>query len=134
MDQFKTEFNVRGSFCTEMQAGPCGIIIFGASGDLTYRKLIPALYNLFNRNLLPDDFFVLGCARTPMTDDEFRNKTRESLKIADQSMLDKFIIRGQYISGKLEGLGVAGYREEKNVAFDSPIETFVATKVFVDNW
>jgi len=99
MDQLKTEFNVRGSFCTEMRAGPCGIIIFGASGDLTYRKLIPALYNLFNRNLLPDDFFVLGCARTPMTDDEFRNKARESLKITDQSMLDKFIGRFSYHAG-----------------------------------
>ena len=97
MDQFKTEFDVRGSFCTEMRAGPCGIIIFGASGDLTYRKLIPALYNLFNRNLLPDDFFVLGCARTPMTDDEFRNKARESLKIADQSTFSS-------ISAKLRNL------------------------------
>jgi len=99
MDQIRTEIDVRNGFCMETRSGPCGIIIFGASGDLTYRKLIPALYNLFKRDLLPEDFFVLGCARTPMSNEEFQAKARESVKIADQSMLDAFIGRFSYCSG-----------------------------------
>jgi len=45
MDQIKTDIDVRDGFCMEIRPDPCGVIIFGASGDLTYRKLIPALYN-----------------------------------------------------------------------------------------
>ncbi len=51
---------------------PCVLVIFGASGDLTQRKLIPALCELDAQRLLPDKFAVLGVARTPKTDDEFR--------------------------------------------------------------
>jgi glucose-6-phosphate 1-dehydrogenase len=49
------------------------LVIFGASGDLTKRKLIPALFDLFQQNLLPEKFAVLGASRTNLTDDEFRN-------------------------------------------------------------
>ncbi len=75
--------DVRGSFCVETRPGPCGLIIFGASGDLTYRKLIPALFNLYKKDLLPDEFYVLGCARTKMTDEEFRK--RASISISESS-------------------------------------------------
>jgi len=60
-------------------AEPCALTIFGASGDLTQRKLIPALYSLAFRNLLPPNFGVVGVARTPMTDDEFREKMRDAV-------------------------------------------------------
>ncbi len=65
------------------------LIIFGASGDLTKRKLIPALYDLFQQNLLPEKFAVLGASRTVLSDAEFRKnggvflpsgKTTESFK------------------------------------------------------
>lgn len=55
------------------------LVIFGASGDLTRRKLIPALYELYRQNLLPGNFAVLGASRTEMTDDEFRKKMYEFL-------------------------------------------------------
>ncbi|MCF6358860.1 MAG: molybdopterin-dependent oxidoreductase, partial [Draconibacterium sp.] len=55
------------------------LIIFGASGDLTKRKLIPALYDLFKQNLLPEKFAVLGASRSQLTDDEFRAKVEEFL-------------------------------------------------------
>ena len=51
------------------------LLIFGASGDLTTRKLIPALYELYVRNLLPENFVILGAARTVLTDDEFRKNS-----------------------------------------------------------
>lgn len=58
---------------------PCAIVIFGASGDLTARKLIPALYNLFINQGLPEAFLVVGAARTAMGDEQFRDKMREAL-------------------------------------------------------
>jgi glucose-6-phosphate 1-dehydrogenase len=56
------------------------MVIFGASGDLTKRKLIPALYNLRKGALLPDDFAVIGVARVEMRDEEFRNRLRDDMK------------------------------------------------------
>ena len=50
------------------------LVIFGASGDLTFRKLIPAVFQLFKGGFLPANFAVLGVSRTHMTDEEFRNK------------------------------------------------------------
>ncbi len=55
-------------------------IIFGASGDLTKRKLIPALYNLACADLLPRDFVVIGFAVTPMSDDEFRKAMEQAVR------------------------------------------------------
>ena len=57
-------------------------MIFGASGDLTHRKLIPALFELFRQRRLPSEFAVLGCARRPWSDDEFRRRMEEA--VADQ--------------------------------------------------
>ena len=56
------------------------MVIFGASGDLTYRKLIPALYALYNQKLLPDKFHVLGISRTTIPDGEFREKMTEGIR------------------------------------------------------
>ncbi|ABR73607.1 glucose-6-phosphate dehydrogenase [Actinobacillus succinogenes] len=69
------------------------IVIFGASGDLTHRKLIPALYNLYKIGRLEENFSVLGVARTEMTDDIFREKMRTALitqENAEGETLDKF--------------------------------------------
>jgi glucose-6-phosphate 1-dehydrogenase len=59
---------------------PCIFVIFGASGDLTQRKLIPALYALAYRRLLPEKFAVVGVARTEESDDEFRQRMEEAVK------------------------------------------------------
>ena len=53
---------------------PCILVIFGASGDLTSKKLMPALYALAVRGLLPEKFGIVGAARTEETDDEFRER------------------------------------------------------------
>ena len=57
---------------------PHSIVIFGASGDLTSRKLVPALYNLFRGGSLPADTRIVGYSRTPMTDDAWRAALRET--------------------------------------------------------
>ncbi|HMK44224.1 MAG TPA: glucose-6-phosphate dehydrogenase [Dissulfurispiraceae bacterium] len=61
---------------------PCGLIIFGASGDLTHRKIVPALYRLRKNGLLPPQFFMLGSARTPMNDAAFRTMARTAVQEA----------------------------------------------------
>ncbi|HEU5213462.1 MAG TPA: glucose-6-phosphate dehydrogenase [Gaiellaceae bacterium] len=59
---------------------PCIITIFGASGDLTARKLFPALYSLAFRRLLPEHFAVVGSARSEMSGDEFREAMRRAVE------------------------------------------------------
>jgi glucose-6-phosphate 1-dehydrogenase len=59
---------------------PCVVVIFGASGDLTQRKLMPALYALAVRRLLPERFAVVGAARSEETDDAFRERMAEGVK------------------------------------------------------
>jgi glucose-6-phosphate 1-dehydrogenase len=59
---------------------PCVLVIFGASGDLAKRKLLPALYALAFRHLLPEPFAIVGSARTRQTDDEFRETMEEAVR------------------------------------------------------
>src|ERR1051325_9200984 len=61
-------------------APPCALVIFGASGDLTHRKLIPALFDLFQAGLISKHFAVIGFSRSHLTDDEFRQTAREGLE------------------------------------------------------
>src|SRR6267142_2104434 len=63
----------------EQPADSCVMVIFGASGDLTKRKLIPALYNLAKDNLLSKDFALVGVARNEMTTDEFRDMINKEI-------------------------------------------------------
>ncbi|MES1245961.1 MAG: glucose-6-phosphate dehydrogenase [Acidobacteriota bacterium] len=86
-------------------APACAMVIFGASGDLTKRKLIPALCNLASNKLLPQDFAVVGVSRSEMSDEEFRRKIREEIKefatapVAAE-VLKWLIPRLSYISGE----------------------------------
>ena len=59
---------------------PCTLVIFGASGDLTERKLMPALYSLAFRNMLPEHFAIVGAARSEETDDAFRERMKQSVR------------------------------------------------------
>src|SRR3954468_19020755 len=59
---------------------PCAIVIFGATGDLTHRKLIPALYNIAADGEMPPAVAVIGFARRPKTDDEFRAEMEEATR------------------------------------------------------
>jgi glucose-6-phosphate 1-dehydrogenase len=61
---------------------PCTIVIFGASGDLTARKLIPALYDLYLNGALPTPFLIVGCARTKWTRQDFQGRMAEAIKEA----------------------------------------------------
>ena len=74
-------------------APPCALVIFGASGDLAKRKLIPALYELMHEKMLnPEKFALVGFARTEMSDDDYRKECREAV--------EKFYRRGLKLTGK----------------------------------
>jgi len=65
---------------TNLETQPATVVIFGASGDLTRRKLVPALHSLSCEGLLPEDSRILGVARSPMTDQAFRERLFEGIK------------------------------------------------------
>jgi glucose-6-phosphate 1-dehydrogenase len=96
------------------QAPPCTMVIFGASGDLTKRKLLPALYNLRKAGLLSDHFAVIGAARSGMTDDEFRRQAKEDLLgcdegHSDEAVVDWVVLRLHYLT--LDASSPAAYGE-----------------------
>ncbi len=66
----------------------CTIVIFGSSGDLTRRKLLPALYNLLLDGLLPEDFAVLGLGRKTLSDEDFRRIAREGIEQFSRQTLE----------------------------------------------
>jgi len=66
---------------------PCSVVIVGASGDLTARSVVPALFNLFRNGGLPDPTLIVGCARTNLDDSGFRDRMKKALK--DKGDLDE---------------------------------------------
>ena len=88
-------------------ASPCALVIFGASGDLAKRKLIPAIYELARQKLLSEHFVLVGYSRSEMSDDAYRKECREAVqkfartKPVDQAVWKKiedatFYVRGDY--------------------------------------
>ena len=85
---------------------PCAMVIFGASGDLTRRKLIPALYNLAKNELLSREFAVIGVARAPMSTEDYRKKVSEDIQEfatdkVDPDIWESFVRRMYYLSGDM---------------------------------
>jgi glucose-6-phosphate 1-dehydrogenase len=83
---------------------PCTMILFGAGGDLTKRKLMPAIYNLAASKLLPENFAIVGVSIEPYSTDEFRNQMTEDIREysvdgVDMSCWDWFVQRLYYASG-----------------------------------
>jgi glucose-6-phosphate 1-dehydrogenase len=86
---------------------PCVMVIFGASGDLTRRKLIPALYNLARAQLLSREFAVVGLARSPMSTEDYRKRVTEDMKQfatgeVDPDLWEWFVRRMHYLSGSFD--------------------------------
>jgi glucose-6-phosphate 1-dehydrogenase len=86
-------------------ADPCAVILFGASGDLAKRKVIPAMYNMAQSKSLGERYAIIGFARTPMTDDSFRSMTGEAAKTIsevgpiDPAKWDEFAGNLHYLPG-----------------------------------
>ncbi len=80
----------------------CLYVIFGASGDLNKRKLVPSLYALFVQGLLPEKFAVLGVSRTPFTDEAHRAAMKADInkykEVEDGSQIDAFLQKIYYVA------------------------------------
>jgi glucose-6-phosphate 1-dehydrogenase len=93
----------------EPTPGPSVLVIFGASGDLTRRKLLPAIYHLARAQRVPAQFSIIGIARTPLSDDTFRQQFQDSLKEfggvdapSRDDVARSLAARLHYISGELD--------------------------------
>src|SRR6476659_5508865 len=81
---------------------PTTMVIFGATGDLSKRKLLPALYNLAHEGALPERFSLIGVSRYDMPDDDFRDTAREAItqfsrREPDDDVLDALLGRMRYL-------------------------------------
>lgn len=106
MTKIEATIQKQDLLCIEAAAGPTGFTVFGASGDLAFRKLYPSLYELFRRDLMSDHFYVLGCGRSEYSHDAFRvvvlEKLRQTLDTFDENKLQSFASHFYYVSGSYE--------------------------------
>src|SRR5690606_6625760 len=119
---------------TRRSIEPCTVVIFGASGDLTSRKLIPALYHLQLDGLMPQPFRIIGFARRDKTDDSFRNELREAL---DQFSRTQPVVRDVWESFAQQILycqadinDPAGYEKLRDVIHALPHEKLKTNLLF----
>jgi glucose-6-phosphate 1-dehydrogenase len=103
----------------ERRVPECAMVIFGASGDLSKRKLLPALYRLAYERRLPSTFSVIGTSRSPLSDDAFRDKMREAVKQFledspfDEELWKSFATNLHYVPGNMGDVGLYNAIKEK---------------------
>jgi glucose-6-phosphate 1-dehydrogenase len=103
------------------KAPPCVLVIFGASGDLTKRKLVPALYNLSGQGLLPEQLAVVGVASSDMSSDAFRDRLADNVDLGEGCSEDrwkKLLAKITYMSGNLRDAAIYERLRESVDAID----------------
>ncbi len=90
-----------------LSADPTNLAIFGATGDLANRKLLPALYNLAHDGALPERFNLVGISRSQMSDEEFRELAmnavkRYSRRPPDENVLRRLFENARYVPGTFD--------------------------------
>ena len=86
-------FNLGGNMDQISINEPNIFVIFGATGDLTYRKLVPAIYNLYIQNLLPEKFNFVCIGRRDFSQEDYRNNVKKSLGEFSKGHLQKKILK-----------------------------------------
>src|SRR4051812_39398034 len=110
---------------------PTTMVIFGASGDLAKRKLLPAIYNLAHEGALPEQFNLIGVSRGEMSDEKFREETREAIsrfsrREADEKVLKALTARCRWVTGSFDdqdmydalGKALDEFDEEAGIEFN----------------
>ena len=94
---------LRAGLTNERVATPCTLVIYGASGDLTHRKLVPALFGLYQKHLLPTAFHLIGTSRTVLSSEEFRADLKrfllESVPTLSDALWEGFACNIEYLPG-----------------------------------
>ncbi len=104
MPQIQPSISKQELLCAETPAAPCGMVVFGGSGDLARRKLIPSLYEILVEKKLTDDVAILVVGRRNLTDAEYRDIVGESLVSAGISGESA----DRWCGGRLHYQGVGG--------------------------
>jgi len=103
MQEIQPSATQRDIVCAETAAPPTAMVVFGASGDLTRRKLLVSLFEVFKRGLLNERFYLLGCSRKKLTDEQFRQSAQQAIyeNSGDTSaeVIAPFIDKLYYLSG-----------------------------------
>src|SRR5260370_32863100 len=98
-----TATSVQTNITHTKTTGPCVMVIFGATGDLTKRKLLPSIYNLLSTGLLSREFAIVGMSKDDWTTDQFRKHVSDSLKQftegADPELVDWLAVHSYYVQG-----------------------------------
>jgi len=103
MYQIRPTLTKEDIICAETPAGPSALVVFGASGDLSRRKLLASVFQLFAQNLLDEKFYLLGCGRKKLSDVQFRETAQESirqnLRSVSAEALNAFTDKLYYVDG-----------------------------------
>ncbi|MHC4157815.1 MAG: glucose-6-phosphate dehydrogenase [Planctomycetota bacterium] len=103
MQQIRPTLAKEDIICAESPAAPNALVVFGASGDLTHRKLLISIFQLFAQNLIDEKFYLLGCGRKKFTDDQFRKTAQDSIRkqsrFVSAKALETFTDKLYYIDG-----------------------------------
>ncbi len=118
-----TQYNPLVDGLERLPVHPTALVIFGATGDLARRKILPALYNLAHEGALPERFGLVGNARSEMTDEEFRELAIESVRefsrrTPNDKVLAKLFEDVRYVSGSFDDDAVYAGLQESLDAFD----------------
>jgi glucose-6-phosphate 1-dehydrogenase len=103
---------LRSGLRMQRTAPPCAMVIFGASGDLTRRKLVPALYSLMRAQRLAPTFSIIGVSNSPLDSETFRKQARSGIEefgeagLGDEARWNSFAGRMQYIQGSFDDPGL----------------------------
>src|SRR6201989_2162500 len=105
-------------------AHPTNLAIFGATGDLANRKLLPALYNLAHDGALPERFNLVGVSRSEMSDEEFRKQAMEAVRkfsrrTPDDAVLTRLFENARYVPGTFDQPDLYAGLEQAMQAFDA---------------
>jgi len=103
MQKIQPSLTTQDILCVEVAAPPNALIVFGASGDLTRRKLLPSIFEIFTQNLLDEKFYLLGAGRKKLSDDDFRKVAQQAIRQnsidATTKDLNSFTEKLYYIDG-----------------------------------
>ena len=115
-DNIITDKRAQGATAEQINAAETfTLVLFGASGDLAQRMIMPAIFRLARRGLLSPEFCLIGYARTPMTDDEFRARMRDAVLnepgVGDTEAWPEFANHLFYLSAQYDGDDLQGYSE-----------------------
>jgi glucose-6-phosphate 1-dehydrogenase len=103
MKKIQPSLSSQDIICAETPAPPNAMVAFGASGDLAHRKLIPSIFNIFAQDLLDEKFYFLGCGRTKLTDEDFRETAQQAIRESHSSAsvkdLNAFTEKLYYVDG-----------------------------------